>query len=220
MTIDWMLAIDTSTESAGLALVGADRYFELNWMVRREGTRTVMARIDDLLRMAEVEREEIGALAVAIGPGSFSGLRVGLSIAKGWAVATGLPIFGVSTLAVTVQPWAGSGRTLGVIRAGRSRYVWACSDRLNEADSGPIADLYAAVAAAPGVIVAGEIDPADVEQLRTAGAAIPDAMIRTRRALSIVELATARWQAGESDNLQSLEPVYVHGRIGEAGIAG
>lgn len=216
----WMLAIDTSTESAGLALAGPERQYELNWTVGREGTRTVMTRIEDLLQVAAIDRDEIGAIAVAIGPGSFSGLRVGLSIAKGWAIATGIPLIGISTIAATVRPWAAIGRTLGVIKAGRSRYVWAFSDDLTEANSGPLANLVVAVAAHPGLTVVGEIDPADVAPLQAAGALIPNALVRTRRALALVDLGLRRWQEGEIDDLQTLEPIYVHGRMGGPGIPG
>ncbi len=95
----WLLALDTSALSGGVALLsGAGR------MVSRplpEGIRTSRAAlplIDSLMAEAGARRESIEAIAAALGPGSFTGLRIGLATAKGMAFGLGLPLYGVPSL--------------------------------------------------------------------------------------------------------------------------
>ncbi len=94
-----LLALDTSDRTAGVAvLVGgrvAAEYVETS--AYRHSER-LFALIDEALRGAGLARGELDALAVTTGPGSFTGLRVGLATAKGLAFALGLPVVGVSTL--------------------------------------------------------------------------------------------------------------------------
>jgi tRNA threonylcarbamoyl adenosine modification protein YeaZ len=65
-------------------------------MVERSHGRVIMKKIDDLLGSAGLQKKEIEALVVGLGPGSFTGLRIGLAVAKGMAVALKIPLVGVS----------------------------------------------------------------------------------------------------------------------------
>src|SRR5438874_2224329 len=89
-----ILAFDTATEVATSALV-ADRDV-LGERVSR--AVTLLEDVDALLRDAGRHRDELDALAVGIGPGSFTGVRVGLATARGLAFALDVPVAGVSTL--------------------------------------------------------------------------------------------------------------------------
>ena len=103
----WLLALDTSTDWAGVALTDGTALAELNWTAGRRQTTQVMPEVQEMLRRMGVEVESLGAVAVAVGPGSFSGLRVGMAIANGIAVATGIPVVGISTLLLTIHGRSG-----------------------------------------------------------------------------------------------------------------
>jgi tRNA threonylcarbamoyladenosine biosynthesis protein TsaB len=107
-----VLAIDTSTESLGLALEAANASMSLSLRIGYRHAETLVPWIDNLLRQAEVTAGELDLVAVSIGPGSFTGLRIGLSTAKGIAAGSGCAVVGVPTL----DAWAwGFRRFPGVV---------------------------------------------------------------------------------------------------------
>jgi len=114
------LAFDTATSVATAALVGDGTV--LGERVSR--AVAVLEASDDLLREAAVERTDLTALAVGTGPGSFTGLRLGLAAARGLAFALDLQVAGVSTLDALA---AGAPGAVPVIDAGR-REVFTLRD--------------------------------------------------------------------------------------------
>ena len=94
-----VLGIETSTTQGGVAIIDADRVLcESVLNVEVTHSERLLPAIDRALGEARVSLEALGGIAVSIGPGSFTGLRIGLSTAKGLAYATGLSLVGVSTL--------------------------------------------------------------------------------------------------------------------------
>ena len=94
-----LLAIDTSTAQVGLALYdGVQILGEVTWTAGQHHTTELAPAVSELMRRSNVSMDKVGALGVAIGPGSFTSLRVGLSLAKGIALASHLPLIGISTL--------------------------------------------------------------------------------------------------------------------------
>jgi tRNA threonylcarbamoyladenosine biosynthesis protein TsaB len=94
-----VLGIETSTTQGGAALVGpAGLLSEYTLNVEVTHSERLLPAIDRMLSDAALGLEGLGGLAVAIGPGSFTGLRIGLSTVKGLAYATGLPVVGVPSL--------------------------------------------------------------------------------------------------------------------------
>ncbi len=94
-----VMGIETSTMQGGVALLteqGLLSAYTLN--VRATHTERLLPLIDRALRDAAITLSQVEGLAVAVGPGSFTGLRIGLSTAKGLAVASGKPLVGVPTL--------------------------------------------------------------------------------------------------------------------------
>lgn len=94
-----VLGIETSTTQGGVAIIGEDRVLcETVLNVEVTHSERLLPAIDRALHDARISLEELGGIAVSIGPGSFTGLRIGLSTGKGLAFATGLPLVGVPTL--------------------------------------------------------------------------------------------------------------------------
>lgn len=209
----WLLAIDTSTERAGIALTDGARVSELSWHAGRDQTVSVLAEIDHLLGLAGIAADDLAAIAVAIGPGMFNGLRVGVSIAKGFHLANGTPLLGVSTLGVTAEPFLTLGTTVvATVAAGRGRLVWTRFPDGEGPVNGSIDDLVTALrATAKPVVVAGDLDAAQVDRLLTvSGVGVPPLAVRERRPGVLAGIAWSRRQAGEHDDPILLAPVYVH----------
>lgn len=94
-----VLGIETATMTGSLALLDEDRLIsEYTLNVRTTHSVRLMPALDWMLRDACMEKSQINGIAVSIGPGSFTGLRVGLSTAKGLALGLGIPLVGVPTL--------------------------------------------------------------------------------------------------------------------------
>jgi tRNA threonylcarbamoyladenosine biosynthesis protein TsaB len=95
-----VLGIDTATWTASVGVIDGDRTLaESSRPVDRGNHATsLLSTIDAVLRAAQLRLSDLQLLAVSIGPGSFTGLRIGLSVAKGFSLAAGLPIIGVPTL--------------------------------------------------------------------------------------------------------------------------
>lgn len=205
----WLLAIDTSTEWAGLALTNGLDVVERNWESGRNQTAQLLPEIERMLAQVGITVADLGAIGVAIGPGSFSGLRVGLSVAKGFALALDVPLIGVSTLEMTVHGWELPDRAVvGVVKAGRRRLVWGGGDAQRDLASGEIDDLIAALPR--DVLIVGEIDDEAAARLAEAGYELPPEPKRRRRALALAAIARDHWLRGEVDAAAALEPLYVH----------
>lgn len=94
-----VLGIETSTMQGGAALVGDDGLCsEYTLNVEATHSERLLPTIERMLHDAGIGLDALSGLAVSIGPGSFTGLRIGLSTVKGLAYATGLPVVGVPTL--------------------------------------------------------------------------------------------------------------------------
>lgn len=207
----WLLAIDTSSSWTGIALTDGERVIDHNWDAGRQQTTTVMVAIDNLLNSIGLTIRDLSAIAVASGPGSFSGLRVGMSIAKGFALALGIPLIGVPTLQATLATDPAERASTAAIRAGRARYVW--SDRLHPESysSGKVEDLIAAAQRTDDRSLLGEFESVDTPRLRESGINLLELDEPIARAGSIARIGWASWQSGQISDLATLEPIYVHG---------
>lgn len=213
-----ILALDTSTETAGIALYDLPRVSELTWLAGRNQTASILEQVEYLLRLNGAALSDIGLIAVAIGPGGFNGLRVGLSLAKGLCFSLGIPIAGVDTLDAVAYPHAGARIPIrAFVPAGRSRVVFAdyryrhgrwvrLSERRNERQEAILDGV------GERTLIAGEVN-AEIESMieENSLAVLPPPALRLRRPSYIAEIARERWIRGETDRLDALEPVYIHG---------
>src|SRR5574337_850987 len=94
-----ILAVETSTLAGGAALLDGDRLLgEYTLNIKATHSERLMAAVDRLLQDCGWKPEDLEGLAVAIGPGSFTGLRIGISAIKGLALGLGIPVAAVPTL--------------------------------------------------------------------------------------------------------------------------
>ncbi len=213
-----ILAIDTATQSAGLALYNQDGiYAEETWQAGRNHTVELMARLAHLLKSARVTIPELEAIAVSLGPGSFTGLRIGLAAAKGLALPHHLPIVGIPTLDTVAYPLRNAGLPVWAIaQAGRGRILAA---RYGQVDGQwqlveqPQLTTFKALAAQikEPAWCTGEIDHHSAQILERGShqkAQVVSAAMRLRRAGYLAELAAARLASGEPVDPDSLEPIY------------
>lgn len=123
-----LLALDTSTRQASVALCGDERlYGEYSWHVGNNHSVELLERVQRLLAEGGVALSSVDGLAVAVGPGSFNGVRVAVATAKTLAFALRKPLVGISTLEIGAaqhQEW--SGPVCSLLEAGRSELYAAC----------------------------------------------------------------------------------------------
>lgn len=126
----YILAIDSATPVAGAALLEDQRLLaEELANVGLTHSETLMPMVDRILLSAGIEAAQLDAVAVTIGPGSFTGLRIGLAAAKGLSLATGKPLIGLSTLEVLAHNIEHSDLLVAALLDARKNEVYgACFD--------------------------------------------------------------------------------------------
>ena len=214
-----LLAIDTSTAQVGLALYdGMQILGEMTWTTRQHHTTELAPAIAGLLSRSDASMEMVDALGVAIGPGSFTSLRVGLSLVKGIALARHLPLVGISTMDViaAAQP-AGTHPLAVVIQAGRKRIAigWYkfSEDRWQaqgEVKSGTVDQLAEEIESPTHI--AGELSSEDRSRLarKRTNILLASPVNCIRRPSILADLAWVRWQKNDVDDASSLAPIYLH----------
>ena len=223
-----LLAIDTSTQITGLALYDGTRVLcEMTWQSRNHHTVELSPAVAELLERCGSRPADVRALGVALGPGSFTSLRIGLAIAKGMALALKIPVIGVPTLdilAAAVPPsWPGAGATLlelplaALLQAGRGRLAlmwYRVQEGVWQAQGAPqivtVEELSQKIQ--KPTLVAGELNAADRQILarKRKNVILVSPAQALRRAGFLAEIAWERWQAGRVDDVVSLAPIYLH----------
>lgn len=121
-----LLAIDTSAQAAGVALLHEGEVLaERIWRARTNHTVQLLPAARELLTSFAFSPEKLTAIAVAIGPGAFTGLRVGIATAKTLAWSLEIPVLGIGSLEGLALSSHGAARTLAVLDAGRGDWYWA-----------------------------------------------------------------------------------------------
>ncbi len=124
-----ILAIDTATEACSAALLldnGCEEAFEI---IPRQHTERILPMVDQLLKQANLSLSQLDAIAFNCGPGSFTGVRVGTSVAQGLAFSCDLPVIPVSSLAALAQlafREEKKEKVLSAIDARMNEIYWGC----------------------------------------------------------------------------------------------
>jgi tRNA threonylcarbamoyladenosine biosynthesis protein TsaB len=217
-----LLAVDTSTRWIGMALYdGVEIKGEMVWNTNNHHTVELAPAMEHLFTRCAITSADLKALAVALGPGSFTSLRIGMAAVKGMALALHLPVIGVPSLDVLAAAQPVNDLPLAaVLKAGRGRLavVWYKLYRNRwKADSEPQVVTTAALADLLTVptTVCGEMTTEDRHTLNENS----NAILRTpadslRRPSYLAALAWKRYQNRKFDEVASLSPIYLHMNTG------
>lgn len=220
-----LLAVDTSSRNIGLALYLEDRVIhESVWVSDNYHTTQLAPAVQQALQQSGVQISDLQAVAVAIGPGSFTGLRIGMALAKGLALARHLPLVGIPSLDILAasQPvqdlpliavlQVGRGRLAGrAYRAEKvprsSQFAWRAYGALENFTAESLSERLQ-----EQTIICGELYEEDRLTLRRNRKLVVLATPAwsVRRPAFLAELAWKRWQAGDTDDPNQLKPIYLH----------
>jgi tRNA threonylcarbamoyladenosine biosynthesis protein TsaB len=213
------LAIDTSTDIAGIALSsGGEVQVELTWHSQMNQTAELLPSIAHLLKQAKSKIQDIEGIVVAKGPGSFNGLRVGMSTAKGLALALGIPLVGISTLEAEAFQHAFTGRPIcPIFNAGRGEIATALYQKQRGQWQRLIGEHITTIEElCPQIkkrtIFCGNVPPPlarQLEEMLERKAVILKAAENLRRAGFLAELGWYRLLAGDYDDVATLQPLYL-----------
>lgn len=213
-----LLAVDTSTAQVGLALYdGSQVISEYAWRSSQRHTVELAPAVSELLTRCSLTMDHVHALGVALGPGSFTSLRVGLSLVKGLALARHLPLIGIPTLDILAAAQPLSRLPLAVaIQAGRGRFALGWYKRSKNGWQAKGAARLVTISELVGEVkgparVCGEFTAQERQQLsQKIEIQLASPVQSVRRPAVLAELAWSRWQAGLVDDEATLAPIYLH----------
>lgn len=213
-----LLAIDTSSLVLTCALADTDR-LTAEWTVQKRLTHSeqLIPHMEGMLREAGAEKKDITAVACAVGPGSFTGLRIGLATAKMCARIWDVPLIGVDTLEGLAWNMAGADAFILPLADAQRGNVYAALYGAFEtlwlekpAAAAPIGEVIEAAVRHGGTVIAvGEGADMYKDALLAAGIRIALPQNRCCRAGSIAMAALVRWKEGWTDDPMTLVPNYI-----------
>ena len=219
------LGIETATMTGGVALVNKERVIsEYTLNVRTTHTARLMPAIDQILRDSSVDKSEIDGIAISMGPGSFTGLRIGMATAKGLALGLGIPLLGVPTLDALAWNIPFAMYQICAMLDARKKEVYYSLFRYAEAGEHidlPLQRLVPYQVVSPDELVK-RIDEKTIflgdavdvyrdfvsEKLGELAIFAPDAQ-RLPRAATVAEMGLLKLKTGERLDLAAAEPIYI-----------
>lgn len=208
-----VLSFDCAVSGLSLALVRDGEALAVHREEGREQAADLLPAIADLLRTTGVDRRALSMISVTIGPGSFTGVRVGLAAARGLAIALDAPLAGLPTT-TTLLAQAPSGPRLAVAAIDSHLGDWFCA--LGEKDRMPFPATTAMLAerlrGRPGLVIGPQAAHLAAELVATgldcdAKVALPDPVMLARLA---IEQGVAAWRARNRDEGLP-RPLYLRG---------
>jgi tRNA threonylcarbamoyladenosine biosynthesis protein TsaB len=213
-----LLAIDTSTQLAGLALYDGEVRAELTWVAGRRHSAELFPEMERLLKLTGLEVGALRAIAAARGPGSFTGVRVGLAAAQGLSLALDVPAYGVCTLDALAASQEASALPLRpLLEAGRNRFATALYERRDDRiersgdiiaiELGDLAELVDRPC-----LICGDLNAASRDRLRAMlgeRAVVASAAASLRRPGFLAQLGWEQYSRGAPGHPTALEPLYL-----------
>ncbi|MEO8810414.1 MAG: tRNA (adenosine(37)-N6)-threonylcarbamoyltransferase complex dimerization subunit type 1 TsaB [Rhodanobacter sp.] len=218
-----LLAIETATEACSVALIHGDQLIARSEIAPRRHTELVLPMADDLLAEAGIGRLALDAIAVGRGPGSFTGVRLAVSLAQGMALALDLPVITISSLAALAleAPEEEDTAILAVIDA-RMGEIYAASYR-RDAHGGLVAlddervctadSLSLPAAGAWQVVGSGWATYAPILSQRLTGILHSADGLRYPQAVHVAELAMRELKTGQGQAAELALPVYLRDKV-------
>ena len=220
-----ILALDTATEACSAALLHQQQIDARFEIAPRDHTQRILPLVQELLQAQQLELNALDVLAFGRGPGSFTGVRIGIGIAQGLALGANLPMIGVSSLATMAQgAWRSTGatRVLAAIDARMGELYWAEYQRdeygaWHGADTEAVLKPEAAQARIASLdgewATVGTGWQAYPELLSAAGAQVIATEVLLPAAEDMLPLALSAWQRGEAVAVENAEPVYLRNEV-------
>lgn len=215
------IAIDTSTDTASLAITQDNEVqAELTWHCEQNHTVQLLTNLSYLLKITDLSLKSVDCIIVTRGPGSYNGLRVGISTAKGLAFSLGIPLIGISTLEAEAYQHAETGLPVcPIFNAGREEIATATYQKKSGHWRQLTAEQLTTLEVLCSQIVTRTIFCGEYmttistelkKQLKQKAVVLPPAA-GLRRASFLAELGIRRFQAGDFDNPTTLQPLYFRG---------
>lgn len=214
-----VLAVETSTLMGSVAVVEERAILcELTLHVAETHSSQLMPAIDHVLQTVNCRPEEIDAFAAALGPGSFTGLRIGLSTLQGLAVAASKPLVGVSTLEAMAWAFPYCSFTICPILDARMKEVYAARFK---ADAGTISRLSDDLVLPVSDLLEGHGEETlffgsgaeryreQIVEIMGESAHFSPNEISGARASVVGFLALEKLEAAESGDANTIEPIYI-----------
>lgn len=225
------VAIETSTPQGSVAVARGDRILaEVTLGMQRRHAELAVPALDSALRLAAVERSEIGAVVVGAGPGSFTGVRVAGATAKGLVAALDVPLLAYSSLLALAVSVPSDGPVCALFDARRGEVYGGCWEVgktgktgktslavVLEPRVGPVEDIVRSLDGQPLFAGDGAARYADV--IREHGARVAGSPAWPR-ASALLWLAEHHGDAGAVADVAGWEPSYVRASSAERGVAG
>jgi tRNA threonylcarbamoyladenosine biosynthesis protein TsaB len=218
-----LLSMDTSTRHLSLAVSRGDQIARFrNTKLSRPLSSSIMPGIRRVLKDSGLPLADIDGLAVGLGPGSFTSLRVGLSTVKGLALATGKPVVGISSLDILAMGAGGEdgGQVCALVDAKRN-LVYAClyerdGAALKKTSEYLLTDIQdvlkriqgKAVFTGDGAVLFQEV----IQQNKKKDAVFAGPRQMCPQARHMLSLALSRFQTGRTDDIDRLVPLYLYPR--------
>ena len=213
-----ILGIETATEQVGVAMGGHEGVIATFEVARgRRHAEILTPAIEFVCRQADIDIDEIGCIAVDIGPGLFTGMRVGLASAKALALALRIPVIGISSLDLLAFPCRHTDRVVvPVIDARKAEVFWAMYrqvpggvQQVSAPTVGPVADLVAdLLARSQDVLCVGDGAQRYRDEIMEGYRCEISAPVHPSAA-ALVQLAHAQALREEWVRPDELEPVYL-----------
>lgn len=214
-----LFVLDTSTEMVGMCLYdGVQVVAEQLWKSQNYHTVDLVPAINSMFKHAGIKPKDLTGLGVALGPGSFTSLRIGLSVIKGLALPSNLPVVGLPSLDILAACQPGKDMPmLAILHLGRGRLAsmryqyhngtWESTTELMVSDARELAKTIDSP-----IYICGEMDAHQRQLLgrKWKTAEVAPASLCVRRPLVFAELVWDKIQDQQIQAMNTLTPIYVH----------
>ncbi|CNJ04225.1 tRNA (adenosine(37)-N6)-threonylcarbamoyltransferase complex dimerization subunit type 1 TsaB [Yersinia mollaretii] len=220
-----ILAIDTATEACSVALWNNGEVQALFELCPREHTQRILPMVQQILAESGLSLGQLDALAFGRGPGSFTGVRIGIGIGQGLALGADLPMIGVSTLQTMAQGafrLMGASRVLAAIDARMGEVYWGEFEReaegvwlgeMTEAVMIPEQTLARAQSLSGHWATVGTGWQTYPDLISGSNVLLADGQMSLPQAEDMLPLALSLWANGRAVSVENAEPVYLRNEV-------
>lgn len=214
-----ILALDSSALPASAALLENDKILsEFYINTKQTHSQTLMSMVEAVLKTAQKTLDDLDCIAVSAGPGSFTGVRIGVSCVKGLAMVRNIPCAGVSTLRAMAENAKGMDGVVCAVMDARCGQVYNAMfrvqgdviERLCEDRALPISELYGECAAyGDRLLLVGDGAALCHKTFAQFGAKVMQPLLQYQRASGVAFAAKELLDAGKTVTPDALMPVYL-----------